>query len=148
MEVSLAKALKIKNRLAGKVSTLRNNIVKFNSQTVPPLVDIDLTETWKELDVASKNLVECKSAISRKTSEIADKLVYLQELKGFIGWIASIPIKNGEELQYGVQTPIVWKSHKSYNEIESLKNASQELIDKLQDEIDEFNATAKVTLSF
>lgn len=150
--ISLAKALKIKNRLVGELATLQQTARQHNALPIESREEksVRLDKVWEDLQKVSNRLVELKSKIAVATAGITPLLVDLAETKGTIAFLESLPIKEGKEdtqIGYGVNSSlktIIWNSFIDEAQKSKLIKENKERIDLLQDQIDEFNAVTKI----
>jgi hypothetical protein len=150
--ISLAKALKVKNRLVGELSNLQNVARQHNALPVESRGEksVRLDKVWEDLQKVSNRLVELKSKIAVATAGIAPLLVDLAETKGTIAFLESLPVKEGKEdtqIGYGVNSSlktVVWDSFINEDAKNRIVKENKNRIDSLQDQIDEFNAVTKI----
>ena len=93
--ISLAKALKIKNRLVGELSNLQSVARQHNALPDESREEksVNLGEVWSDLQKVSNRLVELKSKIAVATAGITPLLVDLAETKGTIVFLETLPNK-------------------------------------------------------
>jgi hypothetical protein len=151
MNVNLAKALKVKNRLAGELTRLRNVLKRENSRRNDNPSKIDP----KEVDVSIKQiiakLVATKSAITRANIDIYSTLVKLEEAKSEISYLQTLPVKEGvEKTAIGYNTREVieynWTAYLNQSSVDNRVKDLQTQADELQDEVDSYNATHSVEI--
>ena len=150
--ISLHKALKIKNRLAGELAKLQiianqNNSVREDQKEGK---SIDLRKTWEEMAKTRKALIDLEGRIATATAPIAAKLVELAELKAEIAFLESLAIQEGSTdvvTGYGANSSaktVKWHTYISQEQRNSLAREFKDKIELLQDEVDEFNAKTKI----
>jgi hypothetical protein len=150
--ISLAKALKIKNRLVGELSNLQSVARQHNALPTESREEksVNLEEIWNDIQTTSNRIVELKSKIAVATAPITPLLVDLAETKSTITFIESLPIKEGKEdtqIGYGINSSlktVVWHSYIDEAKKNRLLKENKNRIDLLQDQIDEFNAVTKI----
>jgi hypothetical protein len=150
--ITLAKALKVKNRLVGELSSLQAVARQHNSlpNESREQKSVQLPKVWEDIQNTSNRIVELKSKIAIATSPITPYLVDLAETKGTISFLESLPIKEGKEdtqIGYGVNSSlktVVWNSFIDESSKNSLVKENKKRLDFLQDKIDEFNAITKI----
>jgi len=146
--VSIARALKEKNRVAGRLAKAREQVGKENSRDKKVPRGIDVAETFAQSKVLRDRLIAIKSAIAIANQPIVAKIIELDEVKSEISYLNGLEVKEGcfVESNYGsrVESEIdaVIRKPQVLEEIAAL----QAKADQLQDELDEFNATAKVEI--
>jgi hypothetical protein len=150
--ISLAKALKIKNRLVGELASLQAVARQHNSLPIESRGEksVSLDKVWEDIQNTSNRIVELKSKIAVATAQIAPFLVDLAETKSTISFLETLPIKEGKEdtqIGYGVNSSlktVVWNSYIDEASKNKLVKENKNRLDSLQDKIDEFNAITKI----
>lgn len=144
--MKLAKALKEKNRLAGEVNRLHELIARENSRNVKSSSTVDVGAVWVELQNAKEKLIAIKTAIFKANVGIYEKIVRMAELKGEASWLSDLNTNNEkEERPYGVGMIVTEnKAHFKREDVDKMTKDLQDTIAKLQDELDEYNATVTV----
>lgn len=150
--ISLAKALKIKNRLVGELASLQAVARQHNSLPTESRGEksVRLDKVWEDIQNTSNRIVELKSKIAVATAQIAPFLVDLAETKSTISFLETLPIKEGKEdtqIGYGVNSSlktVVWNSYIDEASKNKLVKENKNRLDSLQDKIDEFNAVTKI----
>ena len=147
-QVSIARALKEKNRVAGRLAKAREIIQQENSKdkSLPRRVDVEAT--YAEAKMLEARLVAIKSAIAQANNPIVAKIIELDELKSEIAFLNGLNVKEGrfEEVSYG--NKIVRDSEAVVGQARVLAEVAelQKRADVLQDALDEFNASTKVEI--
>lgn len=146
--MTIARALKEKNRVAGKLSAIRNRIYYENSKADGDKRDFDvnaLVSVEKELQ---DRLIAIKKAIAVINAGIAFELVRLAEIKSEIEWWKTIPTKAGTFTENGYRDnpprEIIFTAVVSSQDIYQKVEALQTEAESLQDRIDEYNASTKI----
>src|SRR5437016_1081109 len=101
--ITLAKALSVKNRLAGRLSQARSNVETYNcvqagqrdAQTVDVRVEFD---RYRKLQEA---LVVVKAAIQRANVTVYEDILRLGEIKSTVKMLNDLNTKQGKEAGYG-----------------------------------------------
>lgn len=143
-KITISKGLKIKNRLAGEIASLQGQITRENSGKVDRKTKVDMGELCTKHDKVLEQLVNLKASLNRASAPIAIKLVEIAEQKGLIPFYQNIPTKEGKEMEsQGFRAEPVEVEYEAFLDRVKTQKAiemTQEKINKLQDEIDEFNA--------
>jgi hypothetical protein len=146
--VKIAKALKLKNQLAGDVAQLKELLAKQNSRSIKQKFDYDNREVLARLRAKVGELVKVKSAIAAANTEIYEKIFRLAELKGLVTTLNGLDTKAGVfheggrfgepgyEVEYVAQLGKV--------DEDKLVAELKDEIQTLQDALDEFNFTRSV----
>jgi hypothetical protein len=117
--MKIAKALKLKNQLAGEVAQLKELLTKQNSRSAKQKFDYENREVLTRLRAKLAELVKVKAVVAAANAEIYKKIFRLSELKG---------------LQLGKV------------DVDKLVAELNAEIQSLQDALDEFNFTRSVNL--
>ena len=148
--MKIAKALKLKNQLAGEVAQLKDLLLKQNSRSTKQKFDYNNHEVLTRLRAKLDELVKIKAAVAAANAEVYDKIFRLAELKGLVTTLTSLDTKAGVfheghgfgEAAYEVE----YVAQLSKVEVDKLVAELNAEIQGLQDALDEFNFTRSVNL--
>jgi len=147
--MNIAQGLKEKNRIAGRIAELERKIVKSNKyQSNRPPVD-DVNELFGRLTLEKASLVRLKNQLAVANAGIAETLADLAETKGMIKFLESLPTGvSGYPVQthdYNTNRLVDSEYTIEYKIDQKSLDVSIELYrglaEKLQDKIDNYNAT-------
>ena len=93
--MKIAKALKLKNQLAGEVAQLKELLIKQNSRSSKQKSDYDNREVLTRLRAKVAELVKVKAVVAAANAEIYDKIFRLAELKGLVTMLTGLDTKAG-----------------------------------------------------
>ncbi len=147
-KVNLARALKEKNRVAGKLAQARALVRQENSKDVKLPRGIDVKAVYDEAQVLEARLIAIKTAIAVANAPIVSKIIELDEVKSEISYLNGLDVKEGvfEESSYGGKSvreiTAVIRRQDVLDEVARLQKRAEDL----QDELDEFNASVKVEI--
>jgi len=148
--MKIAKALKLKNQLAGEVAQLKDLLTKQNSRSTKQKFDYDNREVLTRLRAKLAELVKVKAVVAAANAEVYDKIFRLAELKGLVTTLSGLDTKAGVfhegrgfgeaayEVEYVAQIGKV--------DVDKLVAELNAEIQSLQDSLDEFNFTRSVNL--
>lgn len=145
--MKIAKALKIKNRLAGELNRIKGLIERENSQLLANFNEYKMKELSESFYNTKADLIRLKAKIQMKTAPISEKLIAIAEAKDEMSFFQSLDTKDGEFIvtRYGVEpNTTVYKAHYTQDDVDKKVVEIQAQIDNLQDEIDEYNATTSI----
>jgi len=158
--ISLAQALKLKNRLAGEVARLRQIVERENSRKESKPARADVRKAFDEGVARSRELAALKGAIAAANAGVVvgnhgiyGKLNLQAELRGLIAFLKELNTKEGEEvervgfLSRDEATRAVYFAEIKRDEIDRSVVAYQTEIEQLQDQIDEFNAATRIVVA-
>ena len=93
--MKLAKALKLKNRLAGELAQLKDLLAKQNVRSSKQKFDYDNREVLARLRAKLDELVRVKTALAVSNAEAYEKIFRLAELKGLTVTLGTLDTKQG-----------------------------------------------------
>jgi len=148
--MKIAKALKLKNQLAGDVAKLKERLAQQNSRPAKQKFDYDNRQVLSELRAKIDELVRVKAAVAAANTPLYDQIFRLAELKGLVTALNGLATKAGvfsegsalsmssREVEYVAQLGKV--------DIDGLVAELNLEIQALQDALDEANHTRTVDL--
>ena len=149
--MKLAKALKLKNKLAGEVEQLKSLLKKQNVRSKKQEFDYDNRELLEKLRGKVGELVAVKTAIAQANAKIYDRIFRAAELKGLVATLNSLDTRPGVHLEGGeyVERPIEieYVAQLGKVEIDRLVAEFEGEIESVQDELDDFNHANEVTVN-
>ena len=149
--MTLAKALAIKNRLAGRLAQARSNVETYNSVLAGQKGEgrwgaVDVRAEYARFLAFQEALVVVKAAIQRANAPIYEDVLRLAEKKALLQMLGGLNTKHGTEPGYGgieyryaatIQKPEV---------LEMVRRIEAE-IDAIQDPLTQFNASTTVEIA-
>lgn len=139
--MKLAKALKLKNKLAGEVETLKDLLKKQE-------FDYDNAKVLADLRTKVDELIRVKAAIAEANMAIYERIFRAAELKGLVATLNSLDTRTGVHLESGnyVERPVEveYLAQLGKVEVDRLVAEFEKEIDSVQDELDEFNFTNEI----
>jgi hypothetical protein len=148
--VTLAKALSVKNRLAGRLAQTRSNIETYNSVLVGQRDDedratVDVRAEYERLLRLQEGLVAVKAAIQRANVGNYEDVLRLGEKKALVQMLGGLNTRHGTEPGYnGVEYRYAATITKP-EALERVRRLEAE-IDELQDKLNQYNASTRVEL--
>jgi len=144
-EITLAKALKVKNRLAGRLAKVQVDIQAYNSIPEGQVGQVDvpaLVQTREELVGA---LVSLKTAINDANREAQRDIYELAEKKGTVQFLAGINTRHGPQpAVYPNTTEVSYVAALKKADVDALVARLEKEIDQVQDRLDQFNHDRKI----
>lgn len=150
--VTLAKALKIKTRLAADLNTLQKAIREKNARRldrVTPESGPDAATLLERYHAVQATMIEVKTKIAAANAGILGDMETMNQLKAEITLLEAMECRDEVEVvAYGKEVrEYTWRSAIPEVRRDELVRALQKRIDAHQDRIDEYNAATRVTLS-
>ncbi len=148
MNVSLARALKEKNRIAGRLRKAQELVKKENRKVAGSPRAVDVAVTLAEAERLSAQLAAVKAAIAKANDGIVASIVELEEVKSMIAFLGSVNTDDEVEVERDYRGTVErrWDVAIRQPEILAKTTALQERADALQDALDEYNAKTRVEL--
>ena len=146
--VTLAKALSVKNRLAGRLSQARTNIETYNSVLAGQRDDegratVDVRAEYERLRMLQEAIVTVKVAIQRANIAVYEDVLRLAERKALVQLLTNLNTKHGSEPGFnGVEYRYAATITKP-EALEMVRRLEAE-IDTLQDKLNQYNAATTV----
>ena len=147
--MKLYKALKLKKKLVGEVSKIKEIIRDKNSFIIGSNNErIDLAKTYSDLQNKINELLTLKFVINEANREIQSKIYELSELKGLIVFWQSVSVVEGkQQFGYGMNQSLTeFNVHFNEEKREEIINLFQVKIDAIQEDIDVYNYTTEILL--
>ena len=147
MQITLAKALKEKNRIVGEINKLWMLISKENSCWETHTRSIDVKETMENVEFLTKKLIELKTKIGKANEGILEYMYSLEESKSQMSQLERLDTT--EDMRYynrGLSEEVIEVRSAEITAREVLKRRLnlQRKCDQLQDEMDAYNATHRI----
>ena len=147
MMMTLATALKEKNRLAGELSRNWSMIAKENSKREDVSRVIDVAEVHQKVQLYREKLVELKTKIGLANAGNLERIYRLEELKNELKRLDDIRTDETSDFQ-----EIGESNFKEYKrtvvftaaQIYKMREKLQQDCNDIQDELDAYNATTKI----
>jgi hypothetical protein len=145
VEVTLARALKLKNRLAGRLAKLDNTFENYNS--VPAGADrLDIKALYAERGQLVAQLIELKVAINAANQPVQRTIYELGELKSLVALLTRTSTKHGKVVEgyHGNEIEYVAQFRKA--DVDREVRRLEVRIDRLQEQLDAFNHRTTISL--
>lgn len=145
--ITLAKALKLKNRLAGRLSKVQEDIRQYNSVLQEQKGKVDVAALTKTRDEIMEGLIALKTTIIRANGPIQNLIIRQGELRSKIEFLNMIPTRDGTERHGYQNTEVVFVATLKKPDIDNEVRSLEKEIDTIQDQIDEFNHSHKIEVA-
>jgi hypothetical protein len=145
MKINLAKALKRKKRMATDLADLLLKIQTQNTYVEGNTPVKSTTELLKEYEQSLEKFIKFKTKIQIANAPIFSKIFELAETKGYLQGINRFQTEvDNSYMQPGQKEK---RSSLATHDKEDLIKALKDKIEKLQDELDAFNATTEIEIA-
>ena len=149
MQITLAKALKLKNRLTKKLNDVRSEVLANNQIMVGNTRNVDVNQQMQLAARIQDAIINLKTAINQANMPITPIILLNAELKGEISFLTGIPRMDGKQMSGGYleNKTIEYSSVFNHQMITGLVRNCEESIDKNQDTIDTHNHTTMIDVA-
>lgn len=149
MEMTLAKALKHKNRIAQRVQSVSNDIQSNNSILAVNEPEVDVKALDKMRRALVEHLIAVKTAIHKASDPIRKDIFRLAEVKVTIGFYRSLGTAHGKRSsdRYGGGGEFVeYKATIRKDHVDAINLELESEIDAIQEKLDQFNIATKIEI--
>jgi len=144
-EITLAKALKIKNRLTGRLAKVQADIQAFNSVPEGQAGQVNVPALMKTREELVGALVSLKTAINVANQDIQRDIYDLAEKKATAQFLAGVNTRHGPQpAVYPNTTEVSYVAALKKADVDALVAGLEKDIDQLQDRLDQFNHVHKI----
>jgi hypothetical protein len=144
-EISLAKAMKLKNRLAGRLAKLDKDLETFNS-VVAGADQPDIKGLYVERAKVVTRLIDLKVAINAANQPAQRTIVELGEAKSVIALLGRMSTKHGTMVEPYHGTAVQYVAQFRKVDVDQEVRRLEGEIDRLQDQLDGFNHKTTITI--
>lgn len=139
--MTIAQALKEKNRLLKVINALKQKIHQHNSVLKGNQPTYDTQELYQELLNITEKFIELKTNITKANQPISEKIYRINELRSLASFLKYLNTKDGKSLNSGYNNSIVleWEANIKANQADVLVDGIENEIDQIQNEVDSFN---------
>lgn len=144
--MTIAQALKEKNKKISKISTLWSRVSNYNSILKGSDRPYNIGETWQQYRFEVSELVKLKTQIHNASLPVREDIFNLSETKSILNSVRSLSTTNGIIQQSRFADNSIVEMEAMFNlewkdrEIERLEN----LIESIQEKLDAFNHTTHI----
>jgi hypothetical protein len=145
IEITLARALKLKNRLAGRLAKLDSDFETYNS--LPAGTDRpDVKVLYAERNKLVAELIELKVAINAANRPMQRTIFELGEAKSLVALMTKTSTKHGKVVEGYHGTEVEYVAQFRKGEIDREVRRLEVLIDRLQERLDAFNHRTMIAI--
>ena len=142
--MNIKQALKLKNKLIANIKSCYNIIQTQNSVEKGNPRRYSVTEKIDEAQKYITDLVELKRHIHQANAPMYEKIFLMAELKGLVKQLKNMSVTEGKQSGGYRTVSEELEVEISIAERDRLVAGLEETIEKLQDELDVFNATTDI----
>jgi hypothetical protein len=143
--MKVKQALKYKKKLASKMNQEFSKVQMYNSVEEGSTRVYDVVESMRNWLTMSEELVELKTKLHLANAPVYGKIFRMSELKSQLSNLRQLDCVDGKHFdRYGRGEAVVKTAKISVLEKDQLVLTIEEEIEKLQEELDEHNATTSI----
>jgi hypothetical protein len=143
--MKVKQALKYKKKLASKMNQEFSKVQMYNSVEEGSTRVYDVVESMKNWLTMSEELVELKTKLHLANAPVYGKIFRMSELKSQLSNLKQLDCVDGKHFdRYGRGEAVVKTAKISVLEKDQLVLTIEEEIERLQEELDEHNATTSI----
>lgn len=144
-EITLSKALKVKNRLTGRLAKIQEDIQTYNSVPEGQADQVNVPALMKTREELVGALVSLKTAINDANREVQRDIYDLAEKKATAQFLAGVNTRHGPQPPvYPSTVEVVYVAALKKADVDALVVRLENEIDQLQDKLDQFNHDHKI----
>jgi len=142
--MTIKRALKEKNKLVKELNDLYTKIKNYNSVAEDSEKPYSTKELMLNVDSKLNELVELKTKIHLANGPVYGKIFKMAELKSHVSKLSNLDCSSGKQKSWGDTEYTNKVSEIRIVDRDYLIKVAETEIEKLQDELDEFNATTNI----
>jgi len=143
--MTIAQALKEKNKVTAKLQKIWHKIASYNSVAEGGEQPYDIAKLWDEHTDETINLVRLKTAIHAASAPVREDIFTLSELKSRAGQVRNLNTTSGNHRdRYSSDAPIKMLAHFGIEWKDAQVDALEKHIDSIQEKLDAFNHTTNI----
>jgi hypothetical protein len=144
-EITLAKALKVKNRLVGRLAKVQADVQAYNSVPEGQADQVNVPALMRTREELVGALVNLKAAINDANREVQRDIYLLAEKKATAQFLAGVNTRHGPQPPvYPATVEVNYVAALKKADVDGLVAALEKEIDRLQDRLDQFNHAHRV----
>jgi hypothetical protein len=146
-EITLAKALKVKNRLVGRLAKVQADIQAYNSVPEGQAGQVDVPALVKAREELVEALVILKTAINEANRTAQRDIYDLAEKKATAQFLAGLNTRHGPQpATYPLTAEVTYVAALKKGDVDAQLLRLENQIDQLQDKLDHFNHVHQIEL--
>lgn len=143
-ELTLAKCLKVKNRLTGRLNEVQSDVQCYNSVLEEQAGKVDIKALLERRGQILESLVDLKTRLMKANAPIQADLIRQGELKGTVQFLQGIQTRDGVERHGYQNTEVKYVAVLKKQDVDQQRRDLEKEIDTIQDRVDAFNHQTKI----
>ena len=150
MQMTIAKAMKHKNRVGARINQVQNDIGRNNSVLAANKPVYDVTALLKDLEILVEHQILVRSRIDQSSAPMRPTIIRMAELRSRAAFLRGISTINGKQTaggwRSGGEEMHEYRATLLQPAVDAMVRETETKLDNLQDELDAFNASNKITV--
>lgn len=144
--MNIKQALKEKNKKAKKIIDLLDRTDKYNSMEEGGVRTYNPTESLEQSIETMEELITLKTRIHKANIEVYDNIFRMAEYKSFVKYLKNLNCEEGKitRTRFGDSASLNKTTIITERERDELVENYEKMIDDIQSELDEYNATTHI----
>lgn len=142
--MTIAQALKEKNKKATKLSSMWERLQRYNVTNEGETKPYSSENSWEEINKLTAELVDLKTKIHRASEPVRSDIFMLSELKSKAQRLRGLNTNNGSYKDRYSETTIVQVAEFDVLWKDGMIEFIEEQIEKIQESLDKFNHTTNI----
>lgn len=147
-KITLAQALKFKNRTVGELNRLQKIFTRENARRSDSKSKTDRADIFNKINIMSLLLTAIKTKIAAANTPIFGLIERMSQEKAAIVFLKSVPARETDEkvaIGYSKEVEVYqWDSYMNQESLENEVQRRENIIANMQDRLDAFNATTSI----
>ncbi len=144
MKISIAQALKFKNKKIKELNTLFSRAQQNNSIVEGRNRAYSSIKMLEQAQIKMDELINIKAAISTANQKIQNKIYRLSELKSFVSNLQRMSTQNGPQEQRYNDTITIYTTEIDTVTNDEMIDKFEKEIEKIQEDLDKFNHATQI----
>lgn len=147
VQISLSRALKLKNRLTHQLSQLDGQITAYND-AIEGHYEYDVRALYEDRKTVVEQLIKLKVAINAANQPIQGLIYQLAESKSLIAMLNRVSTKHGPTLEGHPYSSTKYDYQAQFRKADINREVHriEQEIDRIQDELDRFNHSKLISV--
>lgn len=142
--MTIAQALKEKNKKATKLSSMWDRLHRYNVANDGETKPYSSESSWEEINRLTAELVDLKARIHKASEPVRSNIFMLSELKSKAQKLRSLNTNNGSYKDRYSETTIVQVAEFNVIWKDGMLELIEEQIETIQESLDKFNHTTNI----
>jgi hypothetical protein len=146
VEITLARALKLKNRIVGRLNQLSGDLGRYNS-VQEGMEQPDIKAIYAHRQELAAQLVDLKTLINQANAPVQRIIYELAECKALLSVLASLNTRHGRVMEGYATKEVTYLAGLRKTEVDQEVRRLEAQADRLQEQLDTFNHATRLRVA-